>query len=86
MNVDATINNDTRVMGISAIILKSRGEVKVDLSNKMIGFYPLKVAEDKALVLSLAWAVRNISLNLHFVESNAVIVVQVLKNGFFWSF
>ena len=84
MNVDAALTVDARIMDIGAIIHNYRGEVKATLSKKIFGLFSPKVAETKSLGLSLVWARDSVSLNLQFVELDALTIVQALKNDFFF--
>ena len=51
MNVDTTININARVVSIGAVILNCCDEVKAAPSKKIIGLFPSKVVEIKALGL-----------------------------------
>ncbi|PON81292.1 Ribonuclease H-like domain containing protein [Trema orientale] len=80
MNVDAAINAQSCSMGVGTIICNAKGEVMAILAKKVIGTLSAETAETKALAISLLWA-RDIGLNLQFLESDALTVVQALKNG-----
>ncbi|PON47543.1 Ribonuclease H-like domain containing protein [Trema orientale] len=80
MNVDVVFNEQTRAIGICAIIRKNKGKVMAMLSEKLDGLLSLKHAKAKATGISLLWA-RDISLNLQSLESDAMVLVQALNNG-----
>ncbi|PON79569.1 Afadin/alpha-actinin-binding [Trema orientale] len=80
MNVDAAINAQSCSVGVGALILNANGEVMTTLAKKVTGTLSAKIVKVKAPTISLLWT-RDVGLNLQFLESDALIVVQALKNG-----
>ncbi|PON79890.1 Ribonuclease H-like domain containing protein [Trema orientale] len=80
MNVDTALNEQTRAVGIGAIIGNDKGEVMATLAKKLDGFLSPKYAGAKAIGISLLWA-RDIGFNLQTLESDALAVVQTLNMG-----
>ncbi|PON91038.1 LOW QUALITY PROTEIN: Ribonuclease H-like domain containing protein [Trema orientale] len=79
LNVDAALNSSTNSIGVGEILRDCKGRVLATLSKKIVGNYTPQIAETKALALSLLWA-HDFGLTLHEVESDALAVVQSLRN------
>ena len=77
MDVDAIINTDACAVGIGTIV-----RWKQLFPIRLIFYVSPKVGGAKVMGLSLARA-RNIGLNLQFLESDVLPVMQPFNNGFF---
>ena len=71
---DVAINVQTSTIGMGAIICNAKEKVMAVLAKKVQGYFTPRIAETKAIGVSLTW-IKDVGLNLQLLDSDALTVI-----------